>query len=133
MKRIVRVVSCCNTITYVRKGVFNLSSIGKHIQALRKGKGLTQEQLAERLGVKRSTIANYETNNRLINLEDLIRLANYFNVSLDYFGITEDTNEIFDLLSRARVLFESDELTDKEKDELHHELLKVYLEIKTQK
>lgn len=113
--------------------MLKLSNVGKHIRALRKGKGLTQEQLSQRLGVKRSTIANYETNNRLPNLEDIMKLASYFNVSLDYFGIIEEKSEIVDLLSRARVLFESPKLSDKEKEQLHHDLLKVYLEIKAQK
>lgn len=89
--------------------------------------------MCEQLGVKRSTIANYETGNRLINLDDLLRLAKFFNVGLDFFGEVENKSEIFDLISRARVLFESDILTDKEKEHLHYELLKVYLEIKTQK
>lgn len=129
---IVCVVSHYITINYER-AVLKLSSVGKHIRALRRGRGLTQEQLSQQLGVKRSTIACYETDTRLINLEDLIKLASFFNVGLDYFGVTEDKSEIIDLLSRARVLFESPQLSDKEKEDLHHELLKVYLEIKTQK
>lgn len=115
------------------KGVLILSSVGKQIQALRKGRGLTQQQLGDKLGVKRSTIANYETDNRLINLDDLLRLATFFNVGLDFFGAVEEQSAIFDLLSRARLLFESDKLTDAEKEQLHHELLKVYLEIQTKK
>lgn len=94
---------------------------------------MTQQQLSEHLGVKRSTVANYETGNRLINLDDLLKLAKFFNVGLDFFGAVENKSEMFDLISRARLLFESDRLTDNEKEQLHYELLKVYLAIKAQK
>lgn len=89
--------------------------------------------MGDKLGVKRSTIANYETDNRLINLDDLLRLATFFNVGLDFFGVVENQSKVFDLISRARLLFESDKLTDNEKEQLHYELLKVYLEITAQK
>ena len=78
----------------------------------------------------RSTVANYETDNRLISLTDIIHLARIFGVGLDYFGIEQNRNEIFEFISRAKILFESPNITDQEKEELHHALLKVYLEIK---
>ena len=39
----------------------NLIKIGEFLQELRKDKGLTQEQLAEKVGVARRTVSRWET------------------------------------------------------------------------
>ena len=39
----------------------NLIKIGEFLQELRKEKGLTQEQLAEKVGVARRTVSRWET------------------------------------------------------------------------
>ncbi len=51
---------------------------------LRKEKGLSQVALAKELGVDCSTIAKYETGDRLPDLVMLCKLADYFNVTTDY-------------------------------------------------
>lgn len=59
---------------------------GERIKKLRKEKGLTQEQLGNLLGVKKSAIAKYE-NNRVANLkkETIQKLSEIFDVSPNYF------------------------------------------------
>ncbi len=59
-------------------------SHGERISQLRDEKNITQSELAELLGVSRSTIANYEVNNREPNFDLLLRMSDYFNCSLDY-------------------------------------------------
>lgn len=54
------------------------------IQELRKSKNLTQRALAEQIGVKNYTVANWEQNRTEPGLEDLIDLANFFECSIDY-------------------------------------------------
>ena len=56
--------------------------IGKFFQELRKEKGLTQEQLAERLGVARRTISRWETGSNLPDLDILIELSDLYSVDL---------------------------------------------------
>ncbi|NLM65917.1 MAG: helix-turn-helix transcriptional regulator [Enterococcus sp.] len=58
----------------------NLSQI---IREKRKEKYLTQEQLAEKIFVSTKTISNWETGKTMPDLDSLIRLANFFNLSLD--------------------------------------------------
>lgn len=58
--------------------------LGKNIKSLRKEKGVTQIRLAEDLKISKATIAYYEVNKRQPNLEMLVKLAKYFNVSTDY-------------------------------------------------
>lgn len=54
------------------------------IAELRKDKGLLQKELAQLLGVSIGTISNYETGVHNPEIETLIKLADYFNVSVDY-------------------------------------------------
>lgn len=59
------------------------SAVGAIIAKLRKGRALTQSQLADRLGVSRSTIAEYERGRLHLNETTLIQLARLFGVSSD--------------------------------------------------
>ena len=52
------------------------------IRRLRKERRLTQQQVADYLGVDRSTYAYYESGRTKINIDILIRLAHFFQVSL---------------------------------------------------
>ena len=64
---------------------------------LPRGKDLdiTQSKLADYLNIKQNTYSQYENESRQIPIDSLIKLAKYFNVSIDYIlGIT-DTKEPF--------------------------------------
>jgi transcriptional regulator with XRE-family HTH domain len=54
------------------------------LQSLREDNDLTQEELSKILSINRSTLANYEAGTREPNFALLIKIADYFNVSLDY-------------------------------------------------
>ena len=56
--------------------------IGQYLQRLRKEKGLTQEQLAERIGVARRTISRWETGSNMPDLDILIELSDFYEVDL---------------------------------------------------
>lgn len=57
--------------------------LGERLYTLRKGLGLSQEQLAERIGVSRQTISKWEGGLSTPDLEKLMALAECFGVSLD--------------------------------------------------
>ncbi|AEJ87167.1 TPA: helix-turn-helix transcriptional regulator [Enterococcus hirae] len=57
----------------------------KKLRKLRLEHGFVIEEVALLLGVSGNTIRNYETNNGKPSIDRLIKLANVFNVSLDYF------------------------------------------------
>lgn len=67
---------------------------GERIKKLRKEKGLTQEQLGNMLGVKKSAIAKYE-NNRVENLkkDTIQKLSEIFDVPPSYFLGIEESNQ----------------------------------------
>ena len=58
--------------------------LGSRIKQLRMQKGLTQTQLAERLGITKSMISAYECGLRYPSLDMLIKFANSFHVTTDY-------------------------------------------------
>lgn len=59
-------------------------TLGEKIKEARKLCGLTQEQLAEKMLPARSTIAKWESNKGLPDIENLKMLAKLLNVSIDY-------------------------------------------------
>ena len=58
-------------------------NIGQNILNLRKGANLSQEQLAEKMGVTRQTISNWELDESSPDLKQGRELSKIFNVSLD--------------------------------------------------
>ena len=54
------------------------------LQELRKAKGISQLKLAMDLNTNQNTISRYETGEREPGIAELIALANYFGVSVDY-------------------------------------------------
>ena len=57
--------------------------IGEKLYQLRRARGFSQEQLAERIGVSRQTISKWEGGLSTPDLEKLIALADCFEISLD--------------------------------------------------
>ncbi|MEF9952176.1 MAG: helix-turn-helix transcriptional regulator [Clostridium sp.] len=56
----------------------------ERLRELREDKDLTQDELADHLNITRYQLSNYETGKSEPNIQTLILLADYFNVSLDY-------------------------------------------------
>ena len=59
-------------------------NFGKTLKILRLQSGLTQKDLADILGVTKSTVSYYETEERAPSTDILVRLAQYFHVSTDH-------------------------------------------------
>ena len=57
---------------------------GLRLRELRKECGFTQEKVAERLGVTRTTVGAYERNEKTPSLEVLERIAVIYHTSVDY-------------------------------------------------
>ena len=56
--------------------------IGSFLKELRKDKGITQEQFAEKLGVSSRTISRWETGSNMPDLDILIQIADYYDVEI---------------------------------------------------
>lgn len=57
---------------------------GQRLKELRKNKSISQKEFAEYLGITVRQLQRYEANKQEPNLERLIQIADYFDVSLDY-------------------------------------------------
>lgn len=60
------------------------------LKQLRKEAHMTQAELAKELNVAQNTLSNWENGKRQIDLDSLERVANYFNVTMDYLLETSD-------------------------------------------
>ncbi|MBE6764190.1 MAG: helix-turn-helix transcriptional regulator [Ruminococcaceae bacterium] len=60
------------------------------LKELRKAKGISQLKLAMDLTTNQNTISRYETGEREPGITELIKIADYFHVSIDY--LVERTN-----------------------------------------
>lgn len=69
---------------------------GKRLKRLRTQAGLTQLQLAERIGVTKSVVSFYELQERSPSPDVLIKLARIFHVSADYL-LGLERNETIDV------------------------------------
>ncbi len=57
--------------------------LAQNLICLREKNGITQSDLADILGVSRAAVGNWEAQNRVPDIEMIIRLAGHFNMSLD--------------------------------------------------
>ena len=71
-------------LAYHRIGVISMAQFGELLAELRQDRKLTQEALAKILFVSSGTISNYENGVHLPDVEKLVSLANFFNVTTDY-------------------------------------------------
>lgn len=70
-----------------------MSSLAKRIKQLREEKQLTQEQFGKIFGIVKSTVSLYESGKSTPDDELKKRIAEYFNVSLDYLmGVSDIRN-----------------------------------------
>lgn len=65
----------------------------ERIRELRIESGLTQEALGEIIGVKRFAVYSYEKGRACPEMKNLVVLADYFDVSMDYLAGRTDKKE----------------------------------------
>lgn len=57
---------------------------GEKLKELRNGQKLTQQQLADRIGVAKSVVSYYESGERYPSYDVLVRIAHVFHTTTDY-------------------------------------------------
>ena len=114
------------------KKTFNTREVGMKIRQLRKARSMRQDELSDVLGgLSRGQISNLETGKRNISLHQAKALADFFGVTLETLGLKTDEVEVNDLLTRAKLIFES-EAPITEKRELAEMIYKMYMDAKEQ-
>ena len=70
-----------------------MNSLGQRIRAARESAGFTQENLAEAVGVSRTAVARWESDDIEPKLQNLISIAELLHVSTDFLlGIRNNSN-----------------------------------------
>ena len=64
------------------EATMNQVKIGEFLRELRKGKGLTQEQLAEQFNISRRSVSRWETGSNMPDVGLLIEIADFFDVDI---------------------------------------------------
>ena len=59
-------------------------TFGEKIAGIRKSAGLSQEQFGEMFGVSRQSVSKWESDQTLPELATMIKIADLFDVSVDY-------------------------------------------------
>lgn len=59
-------------------------NFGEKLRDLRKSQKLTQQQLADRLGVAKSVVSYYESGDRFPSYDVMVKIAHTFHVTTDY-------------------------------------------------
>ena len=59
-------------------------NIADRIQQLRKARGISQEELADRIGVSRQAVSKWESEQSMPDVEKVLLLGDYFEVTTDY-------------------------------------------------
>ena len=88
------------------------------LKQLRLEKGLMQTKIAEDLGISKSSYSLYESGKREPNMEMLEKIADYFNVDIDF--LLGRTNKMFE------EYFEQQKLLNIDNKERHHLLIYYY-------
>ncbi len=107
--------------------------LGNKLKELRKSRGLTQDDIAAKFGLSRGSVSNWEKGRRKPSIKQLEVLANFYNVSLDFFADETSTNEVVDVLERAKNILKDDNVPTSQKEELYQEIMRLYLELKSSK
>lgn len=91
----------------------------ERLKTLRKEAGLTQVDVAEKLGISQPAYASWERGVKKPTQDNLVKIAQVLNVSVDYLVGNSDNTE--DELDNIELLFRG--LTDEEKEIFKKELI----------
>lgn len=111
-------------------------SIGTQIRKIRIKNEMTQTQLANVLGVGKTTISNYETGYSTPDASILKTLADYFNVSTDFFldrinqteGSSKKQQEYDEFMENVRIQFM--DASEKDRDAIYKKISELYWDAK---
>ena len=96
----------------------------ERLKKLRKDAGLTQVDVANKLGISQPAYASWERGIKKLTQDNLVKIAQILNVSVDY--LVGNSQETLDELDNIELLFRmnSKGLTNEEKEIFRKELIK---------
>lgn len=90
---------------------FFMNSLGERIKELRHESRLTQRELAQALSITVPTLSHWECNYQEPSYKDILRICNYFDVSMDYLaGRTDELGAVLPSSSKSTLSDREEEL-----------------------
>lgn len=77
-------------------------SVYKQLKFLRESKQKSQQEVCQALNIEQSTLANYENGRRIPRIEILIKIAEYYQCSIDYLLGLNNSTEQPDLNTKSK-------------------------------
>lgn len=110
-----------------------MATFGEKLRGLLESNNVKQRELAMKLNVERGSVSNWITNRRSPNMDIIVKIADIFDVSIDYLlKDTEienkDLKKIKDDYLEAQTLYESYKELDKKNRILIDSMIKTMLE-----
>ena len=99
----------------------------KKIKEARRNAKITQADLADRIGVHRSTIANYELGRRKPSLNELKEIARILHIDVNYLLEGSEVSSEDELLKRANDVFSDLNISTEDKDAIFRDLMEIYM------
>lgn len=98
----------------------------KNLKSLRQSRNISQQQLADSIGVSQQSINKYENHNVEPDISLLISIAEYFNTSVDYLIGHSEINHVIENVKtydlnkdESRIIDGYRKLTHNEKESIH--------------
>jgi len=111
---------------------------GSRLRGLRQKRGLLQKDLADSIGVTKSLIGMYERGERQPSHQTIQKVADYFNVSIDYLIGKSEVTTTIEVLKREQdlekfllqnpIFFKGELLDDKDKQRIHDVLFAMFFD-----
>ena len=96
-----------------------MSEFKEKLKKLRKEKGWSQDQLAEKIGIHGRHVGKYEIGKAMPNAETVVKIAKVFGISIDYLLMDKDDLSLKSRISDTKLLlaFESvDQMNPRNKE-----------------
>lgn len=107
-----------------------MSDIGAKLKELRLARNLTQQEIAEQMGVSRVYYSQWESNDRRINAEQLIQLAKIADVPLNYFSDESPDVTMLQIKLQLASVFNDAGIPEADRDKVYQDIMKIYLQSK---
>ena len=104
-----------------------MTNLGEKIKTARKAQKITQQALADCLGVHRSTVANYEIERRKPSLAEIKEIAKILHVDVNYLVEGEEVSAEAELKTRANDVFFDLDISEADKDAIFRDIMEIYM------
>lgn len=109
-----------------------MSILGKRIKSLREENKIQQTEFAKIIGVSNVVLSRYETGDRKPDYDTLIKIAEHFDVTIDYLlGRSDDPSKTYDeeleeFINNVRVWYKDEPEDKEERLQMMKEMFEVF-------